>query len=283
MKKIIFSTVIYISAFLLCPVAINAQNIPNPNVKKVPATPVPLPNTSGISSVNFVRTWEPRMPASDTNFILSNLRTPSEVMQTTAYFDGLGRSMQTVVKGTSISGNDLVTPMVYDEFGREQFKYLNYVPTTGNISDGKYKANPFTGQQAFYQDATLNPGAVGESIYYSQTDFDNSPLNRVVTTYAPGNSWAKSGGNHSETKQYLVNALLDSVRIWQLQPATGALPTSSSMYQAGELFKDVTIDEAGKQVVIYRDKLNRTILKKRPNLAGSCQGPFRLVMYVLFV
>jgi len=212
------------------------------------------------------------MPVSDTNIVLASTRTPMEVMQTTAYFDGLGRIMQTVVKGNSNSGKDLVTPTIYDGLGREQYKYLDYVPTSGNMTDGKYKAAPFTGQQAFYLDAALNPGTVGESIYYSQTEYDASPLNRVTATYAPGNSWAKSGGKHAQTMQYLVNTALDSVRIWRLQSITGALPVSSGTYPAGELLKNVTIDEAGKQVIEYRDKMDRMLLRKSQIWPSPAKG-----------
>ncbi|MCW3467951.1 RHS repeat-associated core domain-containing protein [Chitinophaga nivalis] len=235
-----------------------AQNAPV-SASAVPATPVAVPAGYTNATINYVRVWEPSLPTSDFAMVMSSARTVKEVKQTTQYFDGLGRPLQTVLKNVSKSGKDLVTPVAYDAFGREQYQYLPYVPQTGNTSDGAFKTSPFTGQQAFYKDTTLNPGAKNESIYYSQTDFEPSPLNRVSNTYSPGNSWAKTGGNHPQRQQYFVNALTDSVRLWTMQ---GTTPVSSAIYGAGQLYKNVTIDESGNQVVIYKDKSDLIVLKK---------------------
>src|SRR5690349_5058593 len=70
------------------------------------------------SMINYVRTWDAIKP--DTNF--NNFSTQSGVQQsimTTQYLDGLGRSIQTVVKqGSLVSSSgtnvDLVIPQVYD-------------------------------------------------------------------------------------------------------------------------------------------------------------------------
>ncbi|MEV4884621.1 hypothetical protein MRBLMN1_003144, partial [Chitinophaga ginsengisegetis] len=166
-------------------------------------------------------------------------------------------------KAMSFGGNDIVSPVVYDQFGREQAKYLPYVPQ--GVKDGKFKTDPFNAQKNFYQ--TQVPGASGESVYYSRVDYEASPLNRVLKTYAPGNSWAKNdpatverGGNHPVENQYLINAATDSVRIWDF--ATGAIiPTSAAgrIYAAGQLYKNISIDEAGSQVVEYKDKEGKVL------------------------
>ncbi|WP_363433269.1 DUF6443 domain-containing protein, partial [Chitinophaga ginsengisegetis] len=78
--------------------------------------------------INYVRTWEPALPTTDTAYVASASRSVAEVRQTTAYVDGLGRPLQTVAKAMSFGGNDIVSPVVYDQFGREQAKYLPYVP-----------------------------------------------------------------------------------------------------------------------------------------------------------
>ncbi|MFY0255972.1 DUF6443 domain-containing protein [Chitinophaga sp. 30R24] len=199
------------------------------------------------------------MPTSDPAVASDPARTINEVKQSTQYFDGLGRPLQVVVKGVSTSGKDLVTTNIYDDFGREAYKYLPYVPQTGNTSDGKFKTDPFTVQKAFYQDNGLNPGIKDESIFYSQVDFEPSPLNRVLSTYAAGNSWSKTGGNHPVKHQYLVNNLSDSVRIWDI---SDPVPVSTRIYDAGQLHKNVMIDESGNQTIEYKDKENHLVLKK---------------------
>ncbi|WP_142686752.1 DUF6443 domain-containing protein [Chitinophaga polysaccharea] len=227
-----------------------------------------VPSAYNNVPINYVRTWEPALPTADTAYVASANRTVAEVRQTTAYVDGLGRPLQTVAKAMSFGGNDIVSPVVYDQFGREQTKYLPYVPQ--NVKDGKFKTDPFNAQKAFYQNTTLAPGVAGESVYYSRTDYEASPLNRVLKTYAPGNSWAKNdpstverGGNHPVENKYLINTVADSVRIWEFT-AGAVIPTSVSgrIYAAGQLFKNVTVDEAANQVVEYKDKEGRVILKK---------------------
>ncbi|WP_220101309.1 DUF6443 domain-containing protein [Chitinophaga oryzae] len=221
------------------------------------ATPVALPAAYTSPSINYIRTWEPSMPTTDPAAVIAESRTVKEVKQGTQYFDGLGRPLQTVAKGMGDSARDIVTPVVYDAFGREQYKYLPYMHTTG---DGKFKTSPFSAQQQFYQNSGRYPG---EKIYYSQTEFEASPLNRVMKTYAPGNSWATRPVSH----QYLVNTAQDSVRIWTIG-ATG-LPVSPRAYDPGQLTVDVSIDEDGGQIREYKDKSGQLVLRK---LKGANPG-----------
>ncbi|WP_346319531.1 DUF6443 domain-containing protein [Chitinophaga sp. YIM B06452] len=246
-----------------------AQNAPNTS-SRPSATAATVPAAYTNPTINYIRTWEPAMPTTDPAVVTATARTVKEVKQATQYFDGLGRPIQQVSKGMSggvtveaTGGKDLVNMQIYDAYGREQLKYLPYVPQTGNTSDGLFKTAPFAGQAAFYQNATLNPGAQGESIYYKRTAFEASPLNRVLSTYAPGNSWALEGGNKPVSLQYLVNAVNDSVHIWDM-PTSVTIPTSAAgrVYGAGQLYKNITQDEAGNQVVEYKDKEERVILKK---------------------
>jgi hypothetical protein len=139
-------------------------------------------------------------------------RTLQEVKQTTQYFDGLGRPLQSVVKGVSPKGFDMVSPVLYDAFSREIFKYLPYVSTTSN---GNFKTDPFT-EQGNFMKGIYNPAndANGEKYYYGKTDYEASPLNRITKTYAPGNNWV--GDAVGVSTQYLVNEASDSVRIWNI-------------------------------------------------------------------
>ena len=248
-----------------------ATNAQTPGGGTLPsATPVVVPGAYTNTTINYVRTWEPALPTSDTAYVASPSRPVTEVRQATQYFDGLGRPLQTVSKSISVSGKDLVVPVVYDGFGRERFKYLPYVPQSGNTSDGKFKTDPFNAQKTFYQNAALVPGAVGESVYYNRVDYEASPLNRVLKTYAPGNSWAKNdpatverGGNKAVEARYQINTIADSVRIWDFSGAL-VIPVSGAgkIYGAGQLYKNFTIDEAGNQVIEYKDKEGRVLLKK---------------------
>src|SRR5258706_15408986 len=89
---------------------------------------MPAPYGSTIK-VNYVRTWDAAAPISNADSLLT--RPLKDVKQTTVYFDELGRPLQTVVKkGSMITGDtarDIVNPTIYDEFGREEYKYLPFV------------------------------------------------------------------------------------------------------------------------------------------------------------
>jgi len=85
-------------------------------------------------------------------------------------------------------------------------------------------------------------------------------LDRPLAVYASGKSWLGSG--RGGVRQYLLNTAADSVRIWNIAINTGSLPSSTGMYGAGLLYKNVAMDEQNKQVVEYKDKQNRIILKK---------------------
>jgi RHS repeat-associated protein len=196
-----------------------------------------------------------------------------DVKQTTQFVDGLGRPLQTVQRQMT-PGNtpvDVVTPVVYDPFGREVYKYMPYVASSGNTSDGGIKQDPFTDQKNFYQNIypTQQPAYTGEQVYYNQTNFEASPLNRTLQTLAPGNSWAGSGNGVS--MRYLTCTSADSVQIWHISSdsltyidndLTTNIPTAAGYYPAGQLYKNVTIDEQGHAIVEYKDKSGLVILKK---------------------
>jgi RHS repeat-associated protein len=196
-----------------------------------------------------------------------------DVKETMHYFDGIGRPLQTVQRQITPGGSpaDIVMPVVYDPFGREVYKYLPYVASTGNTSDGSLKQDPFTDQKNFYQNIYpfQQPAYTGEQVYYGQMVYEASPLNRVLQTMAPGNSWA--GDSVGVSMQYLVSSASDSVEIWNIASDTLTyidndlatnIPTGGGYYPAGQLLKNVTMDEQGHSVVEYKDKDGLIILKK---------------------
>ncbi|MBW7892707.1 MAG: hypothetical protein H3C48_17110, partial [Chitinophagaceae bacterium] len=238
-----------------------------------PAVPSAYPSNT---SVNYIRTWEARVLEQNPNVLM--MRPLRDVLQTTQYFDGLGRPLQTVVKeGSMVTGNDptdLVGPVIYDEFGRQAYQYL---PFASDSSNGFFKLNPFEQQISFYntrlagQDGETAVGSNGENWAYSKTNYELSPLNRINITYAPGANWVGSEGAVNEASrhgihiQYYVNTQKDTVRIWNVTDAAqGSFGgyTSLGAYPAGELYKTITTDEHNKQVIEFKDKEGKVILKK---------------------
>ncbi|HEX4876743.1 MAG TPA: DUF6443 domain-containing protein, partial [Chitinophagaceae bacterium] len=258
-------------------------------------SPLPAAYPNGIP-VNYIRTWDATAPLTDANAMMT--RPLKDVKTATQYFDGLGRPLQTVVKKGSLetdpnnlqssaNATDLVSPVVYDAFGREIYKYLPFAAnnTGGNssLSDGNFKLNPFQQQQSFMQ---AQYGSQNETYYYSKTNYEASPLNRVLETYAPGNSWAGSEVNPNPAQRrkveikYWVNTATDNVKIWKCNAAAmGSFGTyeidvanNGGVYPAGQLYKTATVDEHQKQVIEFKDKEGKVILKKVQLTATADNG-----------
>ena len=234
---------------------------------------LPLPYNTGIP-LNFVRTWDVKAPVTDQVSLLS--RPLKDAIQTTQYLDGLGRPLQTIVKEGSLitggSAKDIVSPVDYDEFGRETRKYL---PFASLENTGLFKTNPFQQQQNFYGDNVSGPiKNQGEFYYYGKTEFESSPLNRPERTYAPGNSWVHD--DKGTKMKYWGNTETDAVRIWSVTDVYNGFGTyantNNAIYPAGELYKNVTIDEHSKQVIEFKDKEGKVVLKKVQLTATADDG-----------
>jgi RHS repeat-associated protein len=218
--------------------------------------------------VNFVRERVFTQPGITSQTTANSITDPGSVKQSTQYFDGLGRLIQTVNKqasqatGTSVI-QDIVTPIVYDAFGRENNKYLPYV---ANASDGNYRCDPIPEQKSFNALQFSN-----EQFYYSQTDYEPSPLNRTEKMYMAGNSWV--GSSKGITSEYWHNGPADNVRIWQVTNTSGFGDyTTAAIYPAGELYKNIKINEKGNQEIEFKDKQGRSILKKVQLTASADNG-----------
>ena len=212
--------------------------------------------------LNYIRTRTVKKPGIFDKVTADGLTAVTDVEQSTTYFDGLGRSVQTVAKQASPLGYDLVVPQVYDVFGREAMHYLPYVSPS---SDGNNKGNPLGEQNTF--NTTQFPG---EQFYYGRTDFEASPLNRPVANYAAGNSWV--GNGKGVTMDYQVNTDADSVQIWNIALLQGGLPSNGGAYPTGQLFKTLTTDEQLHQVIEYKDKSGNVVLKKVQSWAIPAPG-----------
>jgi len=252
-----------VSLLLIC-VNTNAQR----------STPTQYQSTIAKS---YVRTWDAAYLETDPNNLPG--KSIREVKQTTAYVDGLGRPLQIVVKKGSLitassANTDLITSSEYDQYGRTIFQNLPYADPTAN--DGLFKLNPFQPQIDFYntyltgQDETNTSN--NKNWAYSQTDYEASPLNRIDKQYSPGKSWV--GNNISVSVKYWFNTAIDDVKKWSVTEVTNNLGmyNVSGSYSANVLSKEVSIDEYGKQVIEFKDKDGKVILKKMQLTATADNG-----------
>jgi hypothetical protein len=233
-----------------------AQVIPNgngvPAISYVPLLDQAYPG----QKINYVRTWQCWKPITDPAQVPQ--QTFADVKINTSYVDGQGRVMQTVSKQMSPNGKDMVSYKQFDQYGRETIQPIPYVSTA---SDGDFKANPFSEQKYYYSTGSVNNNQyTGEKIYFGMAVFENSPLQRPTLVAAAGNSWA--GNNRGASYQYLINNTSDSVRLWTIADAAASTPSTTAMYEEGQLYKTITSDEHLNKVVEYKDKQGQMILKK---------------------
>ncbi len=207
---------------------------------------------------NYMRTRIFKEPGV-TEANLDATRSTCNVNETIQYVDGLGRTSQIVTVQGSPTFKDVIQPIAYDAFGREDKKYLPFPASGGN---GTYRTDAVTAQNNFYTAPTPGipsmPGAA-----FSQTKFEASPLNRVEQQGAPGASWKLSSG-HTVRTSYGTNAT-GEVKLWAIG-AAGA--STEGYYEPGTLHKTIGMDEnwvSGKIGTIeqFVDLEGHTVLKRQ--------------------
>ncbi|MDR1155051.1 MAG: DUF6443 domain-containing protein, partial [Bacteroidales bacterium] len=193
--------------------------------------------------------------------------TASNAITSFNYFDGLGRPMQTVAVGASPDGKDIVTPIAYDAFGREDKKYLPYEAASGT---GAYRADALDRQYDFYKKTggTSSASVHKDNRAYAMTVFDPSPLNRVTKQGSPGSDWHPDYGR-TVRFWYKTNSK-NEVPLWKLT-SNGANATQS-YYAASTLYRRDIVDENNHKSYEYTDlqgKIVRTSRERREGVMTS--------------
>lgn len=175
-----------------------------------------------------------------------------------AYYDGLGRSCQTVNVGATPTGGDIVSVAVYDIKGREADGYLPFAVANGG---GVYVRNPFYKQDEYYKTkyngkSTLYP--------YTHREYDDSPLDRVMATIRPGAEY-REGEGHSIRQSYGLNGEGEVLRIVL---KTGGIAVDGA-FARNMLYKTTLTDEDGAVSETYSDTRGRTILSRQVISVGN--------------
>ncbi|WP_316812880.1 DUF6443 domain-containing protein [Pedobacter heparinus] len=211
-------------------------------------------NVSPNTNQNYIISYTPNNPfTSSSGFPTAGA---CDVQADIAYYDGLGRPLQTVqVKGSPLADNDIVTPVVYDNYGREVKKYLSYASAS---NDGSYKTTALTDVISYYGSPTPAPGQHQTfSTPFAETKLESSPSSRPLEQGAPGASW-QLGGGHTILASYGANST-GEVPLWTVS-GTGAVTTGA--YMANQLYRTETTDENGNKSIIYKDKNDKVLVKK---------------------
>lgn len=196
----------------------------------------------------------------DQNYIHTRTYTSSDAEKYTdqvQYFDGLGRPVQTVQIGISPNKEDLVTLQEYDSFGRDSKTWLPVISNT----NGTYT----TPSEIIRKSIDI----YNDSAPFAKPVYENSPLDRVVEQYAPGEDWQTKG--KAVKTQYLTNVDGDDSLNCILYEALGTnqepslKKSSRNNYATGELFVTRIEDENGNASYEFKDKLGQVVLTRQIN------------------
>ncbi len=183
--------------------------------------------------------------------------------------DGSELPVATLIENTVIK--DIVTPVTYDAYGRQDKEYLpdarvsaglftDNATVISNLSD--YYANAYT--EDTFQDGSINA--------YSEKEFEASPLNRVLKQAAPGADWAM-GNDHEMETDYLTN-VGGEVRHFTVSLTFSNNTYTPSLvdngdYLSGQVYKSIARDENhtdntqnNNTVEEFKDAEGRVILKR---------------------
>ncbi|WP_321425139.1 DUF6443 domain-containing protein [uncultured Bacteroides sp.] len=187
------------------------------------------------------------------NYILSRTMTDStgtKYMDVIQYYDGLGRPVQKVQKDFT-PGKDLVTVQEYDDYGRESNLWLP-TPYSGN---GNYTDPAIIFSESVSSYADNSP--------YSSVIYENSPLNRVMQKYGPGNSWRDARRCVRDT--FYTNNSSDTLRCAYYHVTSDNQLARSGNYDNSQLYVTRTMDEDYHKIFEFKDKLGQIILTRQIN------------------
>ena len=182
--------------------------------------------------------------------------------------------------------NDIVTPIEYDQYGRQMKEYLPYA---SSYSDGRINTAGITKNQIYYANKHGADFAgitdITQINAYSEKTMENSPLGRIFEQTAPGKDWIKSStilnkgysdghtikfehhaNQANEVKKYTVGLTFAN------KTYTPALQGGTTSYPAGELTKTITKDEnwtttdgLNHTTEEFKNKSGQVILKRTYN------------------
>ncbi|WP_336703641.1 DUF6443 domain-containing protein [Chryseobacterium indologenes] len=182
--------------------------------------------------------------------------------ETITYFDGLGRPKQIVSVKATTTGKDLVTPITYDGFGRQDKDILPVPATTLNSAIHTGIVNE-TAANSYY----------GVTNAYTEKEIEKSPLDRVKQLAQPGDPWKMSSGHTqkfkyevnlgTEVKKFITSTTTGTVGADNKTVSSVSLTPGSIFYDAGTLYKNTVTDEDGTPVIEFQNGRGETVLVRR--------------------
>lgn len=174
-------------------------------------------------------------------------------VHTVQYFDGLGRPKQVVGVKASPLGNDVITHIEYDNFGRQVFDFLP-VPQS-NTANGAISTDPLS--NAIQQDI------YGNERIWSKKEFEASPLDRILEQKQVGNAWDSKPVKFNYDANTVGEVIrFTTVTTW-VNNATKSQIINSGSYGTAQLYKNTVTDEDGNKTIEFKNGEGQTILVRK--------------------
>lgn len=231
---------------------------------------------TGSTDKNWVHTITPLIGVSN----VSQITNDDDKLESVTYFDGLGRPIQNVDIRAGGQKQDIKSPTVYDEFGRQAKTYLPHATVTSSVSSYTNNTTLINDLNTYYVSKYANQLNNSNPNTYSETRFDSSPLNRTLESGTPGEDWLidpNSDNDHTTKYDYHSNTANEVYKIDY--PGVGQSLSIASYYTEGVLLKntaknanwvtadgqvntkDVFTDKGGRKVAEYSYIKENSVLK----------------------
>ncbi len=172
-------------------------------------------------------------------------------VQDVAYFDGLGRTVQTVALNASTAANgssvlrDIVSPFVPDFLDREDAKvYIPYPASTTSSNSGSYRSNGLSSQQSYHGSGVRA---------YTENIYEASDRNRVIASSVPGFTETTT----TQTKESPANTVLKL----SFNASQNKI-SASGYYNNGRFVCTITEGPDGSYTEVYTDEIGTPILER---------------------
>ena len=163
------------------------------------------------------------------------------------YTDGFGRKWQEIqISGSPSGTSDLMVPHEYATLGQVEKEYLPYVK---EVNNGAFDANMF-------ESSHWNIYGTEEQDYaFTYTQYEASPLMRVVKHTGPGKAWHTNEKSVNTTYGININ---EEVKLYKVSP-NGTL-IAGEYYKEGTLQKTTVTDEDGHRTETFTNNNELTVL-----------------------
>ena len=220
---------------------------------------------SGLTTENYVysRTYLDSTATSSTGV---------QQIQNVTYYDGLGRPKQSVAVKATAKGNDLVSIIPYDGFGRQVKSYL---PVSMVSKDGGIQALDTIGVVSYY---TTSPNSTTKDFDlidanpFSHKILESSPLDRMQKQIQPGAAWSTKPvafeyetNISTEVYKFITSTTWSNnatLSVLKLAPATDTTSINNK-YKGNQLYKNVVTDEDGNITTEFKNGEGQTILVRK--------------------